>query len=106
LTAEAYLELARCARKQGDHKAAYGSWLRAAQVAEELQRDDLTAETCQQGGLISQLAGDPARARELHWQALNLAARIGDQDAMIASCRDLGRLARWKRDEGHESPEY
>ena len=106
LTAEAYLELARCARKQGDHKAAYGSWLRADQLVERLRRDDLVARTCQEGGLISQLNGDPARARDLHWRALNLADRIGDQDTMIASCRDLGRLARWKRDESHEPPEY
>jgi tetratricopeptide (TPR) repeat protein len=106
LTAEVYLELARCARQQADHKAAYGSWLRAAQLAKGLQRDELTAVTCQEGGIISQLTGDPGRARELHWQALSVADRIGDQDTVIASCRDLGRLARWQRDRDHESPEY
>jgi tetratricopeptide (TPR) repeat protein len=106
LTAEAYLELARCARKQGDHKAAYGSWLTADQLAQRLQQDDLTARTCQEGGLIGQLNGEPAETRELHGRALNLADRIGDQDTMIASCRDLGRLARWAGDDGRGSLEH
>jgi hypothetical protein len=71
-----------------------------------VQRDDLTAVTAAEGGLISQLTGDPGRARELHWQALNLADRLGDADTVIASCHDLGRLARWQGGKDHESPEY
>jgi tetratricopeptide (TPR) repeat protein len=106
LTVAINLELAQCARKAGDHRSAWRAWQNAAQHAHVLQRDDLTAVTAREGGLISQLTGDPARARELHWQALNLADRLGDTDTVIASCRDLGRLARWQGGKDHESPEY
>jgi tetratricopeptide (TPR) repeat protein len=106
LTAEAYLELAQCARKQGDHKTAYGSWLTADRLAQRLQRDGLAARTCHEGGLIGQLNGEPAETRELHRRALDLAEGTGDKDTMIASCRDLGRLARWEHDGGHGSLEH
>jgi hypothetical protein len=106
LTAEAYLELAQCARKQGDHKTAYGSWLTADRLAQRLQRDGLAARTCQEGGLIGQLNGEPTETRELHRRALDLAEGTGDKDTMIASCRDLGRLARWEHDGGHGSLEH
>jgi tetratricopeptide (TPR) repeat protein len=106
LTVAIHLELARCARKAGEHRAAWRAWQNAAQHAEVMQRDDLTAATAGEGGLISQLTGDPGRARELHWQALNLADRLGDTDTVIASCRDLGRLARWQGGKDYESPEY
>gem|GEM_PF-1401803 len=106
LTVAIHLELAQCARKAGDHRSAWRAWQNAAQHAHVLQRDDLTAVTAAEGGLISQLTGDPARARELHWQALNLAERLGDTGTLIASCRDLGRLARWQGGRDHESPEY
>ena len=106
LTAEAYLELAQFARQQGDHQAAYRSWLTAHKLAKGLQEDDLTARTCQEGGLIGQLNAEPAETRELHWRALELAGRNGDQATMIASSRDLGRLARWDRDDGHGSLEH
>jgi tetratricopeptide (TPR) repeat protein len=106
LTVRIHLELAQCARKAGDHRSAWRAWQNAAKHADVLQSDDLTAVTAGEGGLISQLTGDPARARDLHWQALNLADRLGDTDTVIASCRDLGRLARWQGGKDHESPEY
>lgn len=106
LTVAIHLELAQCARKVGDHRSAWQAWQNAAQHAAVMQRDNLTAVTAAEGGLISQLTGEPGRARELHWQALNLADRLGDTDTVIASCRDLGRLARWQGGKDHESPEY
>ena len=106
LTVAIHLELARCARKAGDHRSAWRAWQHAAKHAREVQQDDLTAVTAEEGGLISQLTGHPERARELHWQALNLADRAGDTDTVIATCRDLGRLARWQGGKDFESPEY
>lgn len=105
LTVEIQLELARCARAAGDHRTARQTWQEAAEQAESLQHDDLTAVTRQEGGLISQLTGDPDRAWELHQDALRLASRLGDAATVLASCRDLGRLARWRPGQGHESPE-
>jgi tetratricopeptide (TPR) repeat protein len=105
LTAEIHLELARCARQAGDHQTAWQTWQKAGQQADVLQQDDLTAVTCQEGGLISQLTGDPDRARELHQEALRLASRLDDAVTVLASCRDLGRLARWPGGQDHQSPE-
>jgi tetratricopeptide (TPR) repeat protein len=106
VTVKAWLELARCSRMQGDQEHALNAWRCAAELAEHMKRDDLIALACQQGGLVSQLVGDTAGARELHRRALDLAERVSDRDTMIASCRDLGRLARWERDEEHGSLEY
>jgi tetratricopeptide (TPR) repeat protein len=106
VTIEAWLELARCFRKRGEQENARDAWLRAAELAEHARRDDLIALARQEGGLVSQLAGDMAGARELHRRALDLAERISDRDTMMASCRDLGRLARWEGGEEHGSLEY
>jgi tetratricopeptide (TPR) repeat protein len=106
VTIEAWLELSRCLRKRGEQEDARDAWLRAAELAEQARRDDLIAVACQEGGLVSQLAGDMAGARKLHRRALDLAERISDRNTMMASCRDLGRLARWERDEEHGSLEY
>ena len=106
VTIEAWLELARCFRKRGEQEDARDAWLRAAELAERAQRDDLIGLACQEGGLVSQLAGDTAGARELHRRALNLAERVSDRGTMMASCRDLGRLARGERDEEQGSLEY
>lgn len=106
LTVVILLELVRCARKAGDHAVAWRTWQSAAQHANVVQRTDLLAMTAEEGGLISQLTGDPGRARELHRQALTLAERVGDVVTVTASCRDLGRLARWQGGKDHESPEY
>ncbi len=101
---EAWLETARCFRKRGERRQARDAWRHVTELAERAGRDDLIGLACQEGGLISQLAGDAAGARALHRQALDLAERADDQDTMIASCRDLGRLARWEGD--NDSVEY
>lgn len=106
LTVTIHLELAKCARKSGDHHSAWRAWQNAYRQAQALSGNDLIALTAAEGGLISQLTGDPAEARTLHWRALDLADRLGDTGTVIASCRDLGRLARWQGGQDHESPEY
>jgi tetratricopeptide (TPR) repeat protein len=106
VTVAAWLELARCFRQRGEQNDARDAWRRAAELAESAQRDDLIGLACQEGGLISQLAGDMDGARELHRRALDLAERVSDRETTIASCRDLGRLARWRRAEDHGSLEY
>ena len=106
VTIEAWLELARCFRKRGEHEEARDAMRRASELAESAKRDDLMGLACQEGGLISQLSGDTVSARALHQRALILAERVSDRDTMIAACRDLGRLARWERDEQHGSLEY
>jgi tetratricopeptide (TPR) repeat protein len=105
LTVEIQLELARYAREAGDHRTAWQIWRGAARQVSVLQQDDLTAVACQEGGLISQLTGAPNRARELHQEAQRLAGRVGDAATVLASCRDLGRLARWQGGQDQESAE-
>lgn len=106
VTVEAYLGLARFAREQGEHTGARAACAEASQLAEGLRRDDLIARACQEDGLASQLTGERVRARELHRRALDLAGRADDRDTGIASCRDLGRLARWEPSSDQESLEY
>jgi tetratricopeptide (TPR) repeat protein len=106
VTIEAWLELARCCRKRGEHEDARDAFRHASELAERAERDDLMGLAFQEGGLISQLNGDTVSARALHQHALTLAERVSDRDTMIAACRDLGRLARRERDEQHGSLEY
>jgi tetratricopeptide (TPR) repeat protein len=103
VTVRAHVELARCARREGAYDRATSECDRAIELAEGLERPFLIAQACQEGGLIRQLAGDPARARELHCRALSQAEEGSDAETAIAACRDLGRLAR--RD-GHDTGEH
>jgi len=102
VTVLAHVELARCARREGAHDRAASECAQAIELAEGLERAVLIAPACQEGGLISQLAGDPGHARELHRRALSRAEDAADTETVIAACRDLGRLAR--RD-GHDTGE-
>ena len=106
VTVLAYVELARCARREGDYGRATSECARAIELAEGLGRPVLIAPACQEGGLISQLAGAPGHARELHRRALSQAEDAADTETVIAACRDLGRLARRdRRDTGEDSVE-
>jgi len=102
VTVLAHVELARCARREGAYDRAALECAQAIELAERLERPVLIAPACQEGGLISQLAGDPGHGRQLHRRALSQAEDAADTETVIAACRDLGRLAR--RD-GHDTGE-
>jgi tetratricopeptide (TPR) repeat protein len=106
VTSPAHLELARCARRGGAYGQATAACDEAIRLAEGLGIAALTGRACQEGGLIRQLTGDLARAAELHRRALQQAEAAQDAETILASCRDLGRIARrQRRDEGDDSVE-
>lgn len=94
ITVLAHVELARCARREGDYGRAISECDRAIELAEGLGRPVLIARACQEGGLIRHLVGDPGRAHELHGRALSHAEGGANTGIVMAACRDLGRLAR------------
>jgi tetratricopeptide (TPR) repeat protein len=106
VTSSAHLELARCARRGGTYDQAIAACDEATRLAEGLGIAALTGCACQEGGLIRQLTGDLDRAGELHRRALGQAEAAQDAATILASCRDLGRIARREhRDEGDDSVE-
>ena len=94
VTIRAQLERARSERLIGSWQAAADACDEARRLAEAQDRRALIAQACNEGGIVRQLAGDLDAAKELHLRALHLATEAEDWEMMLASRRDLGRLAR------------